>query len=250
MEHRIGVMDSGMGGLTVVRSLIAKHVPASLIYVGDNANMPYGNKSSEEIIALSKAMIEALIAQKVDAIAIACNTISTLVERLRPMTSIPLIDIIRPTARYIAACGQKQIGLFATEFTVKSGLYAKFAKEINPEVQLYAVASRSLAAYIDTAIEDEASIRQEIARMLDELASLANVHTIVLGCTHYPIVLPIFKALAPQITFIDPADLQAEEVLRYLPQPTLDIFTSGQAERYQRMLEHLGLPTPRSISSF
>ncbi|MEN6490439.1 MAG: glutamate racemase, partial [Rectinema sp.] len=208
MRRRIGVIDSGVGGLTVVRSLVSRRAPVDIVYVGDNANMPYGNRPLGEIVSLAARMLARLSEHDVEAVAIACNTISATVEHLRPLSKVPLVDIIHPAAEALARRGEPDVGLFATEFTVKSGLHAKLVSELYPAVKVHGVSSPRLAALIDGALDGESAIRDEIASMLEKLASLHPVTTVLLGCTHYPIVMETFTSLAPDIAFIDPADLQ------------------------------------------
>ncbi len=208
-----------MGGLTVVRGIYALGAPVDIVYVGDNANVPYGNRSLDEIVELSVRMLRNLEASGVEAVAIACNTISATVETLRARTKLPLIDIISLGAEYLAERGEHDVGLFATEFTVKSGMHEAIAKARNPDVHVHGVASATLAALIDTSIDDEPAIRSEVSSMLARLGSTASargantIHTVLLGCTHYPIVADIFRALAPTVEFVDPAYLQAQAVL-------------------------------------
>lgn len=260
MRHKIGIIDSGVGGLTVVRSLVVRGMPFDVIYVGDNANMPYGNRSAAEIIALTMRMLTLLSEYSVEAVAIACNTISAIADQVRPYSSVPLVDIISPAAEALAGRGESDVGLFATEFTVKSGLHAARVRELNPAVKVLGVASPRLAALIDGAIDDEKAIRDEIASMLQRLEAVQPVKTVLLGCTHYPIVMDIFKSLAPDIDFIDPADLQADAVLRLFSRDrreaadstnaakaSLDLVTSGNPESYRTIMARLGIPEPRSI---
>ncbi len=260
MRHKIGIIDSGMGGLTVVRSLVSRSAPLDIVYVGDNANMPYGNRPAAEIVSLTMRMLDLLSEHRVEAVAIACNTISATVGQLRPLSKVPLVDIISPAAEALARRGESDVGLFATEFTVKSGLHAERVRELNPAVKVHGVSSPRLAALIDGSIGDEEVIRDEIASMLERLASLHPVKTVLLGCTHYPIVMEIFKSLAPDIEFIDPADLQADAVMRLLfrdervapdaacaDTPSLDIFTSGTPESYRPIMRRLRIPEARSI---
>ncbi len=261
MRHTIGIIDSGIGGLTVVRSLVSEGAPLDIVYVGDNANMPYGNRPAAEIVSLTMRMLDLLSEREVEAVAIACNTISATVGQLRPLSKVPLVDIISPAAEALARRGEPDVGLFATEFTVKSGLHAKRVRELNPAVRVHGVPSPRLAALIDGAIGDEKAIRDEIASMLEKLAALHPVKTVLLGCTHYPIVMEIFKSLAPAIEFIDPADLQADAVMRLLSHdggqapgaahadaPSLDIVTSGAPESYRLIMKRLRIPEARSIS--
>ena len=257
-RHRIGVIDSGMGGLTVVRSLCSIQVPLDIIYVGDNANVPYGNRPLTEIVTLTERMLDVLDRRKVEAVAIACNTISATVDILEPRSKMPLVDIIRPAARAMARLDEPDVGLFATEFTVQSGLHAKLIHNANPAVTVHAVASARLAALIDSVPWDEAAIREEIASMIAKMRRDGPVRTVLLGCTHYPIVQNVFEELAPDMRFIDPAGLEAEEVLRTvgistapakLSQPSsekstisLEVITSGDPAAYRRMFDKLGIP--------
>lgn len=264
MRHSIGVMDSGMGGLTVVRSIYALGAPVDIVYVGDNANVPYGNRSLDEIVVLSEKMLRVLEARSVEAVAIACNTISATVETLRARTRLPLIDIISLGADFLAARSEPDVGLFATEFTVKSGMHAAIARVRNPNVHVHGVASATLAALIDGSIDDERAIRAEISSMLARLDATATaqsaspIRTVLLGCTHYPIVMDIFRSLAPTIEFIDPAQLQARAALSLVGMdgsgpaqvasseprmgPSLEVITSGSFDDYRAMLERLDIP--------
>ena len=276
MNEKIGVIDSGMGGLTVVRSLLLKNVPADIIYIGDNANVPYGNRPLDEIVELTSHMLEVLSERNIRIVAIACNTISATIDRLELFGEFSIVDIISPAARYLATCGESDIGLFGTEFTIGSGLHAKLASDLNPAVRIHGVPSRRLAALIDESIEDESAIREEISSMLAQLVALHPVHKVLLGCTHYPIVMDLFKSLAPEMEFIDPADLQAKAVVELLKKadwqsnliknrsienaeqaegvlfdefvsPSLEIITSGTEEAYRTMLNKLGIPEARRI---
>jgi len=263
-----------MGGLTVVRSLFRLGAPVDIVYVGDNANMPYGNRPVGEIIELTGRMLKMLEARDVEIIALACNTISATVKQLKNITKLPLIDIISLGASYLASRGERDVGLFATEFTVKSALHASYVRALAPEVRVHGIASATLAALIDSSLDDERAIRAEISSMLARLAASATdttdaaavaaapVRTVLLGCTHYPIVLDIFKALAPAIDFIDPAELQAKAICAQLGieysearhaktrGPSLEIITSGSLEGYRAMLARLGIPMARRFLNF
>ncbi len=276
MNEKIGVIDSGMGGLTVVRSLLLRNVPADIVYIGDNANVPYGNRPLDEIVELTLRMLEVLSERNIRIVAIACNTISATIDRLKPFWGSSIVDIISPAAQYLATCGESDLGLFGTEFTVRSGLHAKLVSDLNPAVHIHGVPSRRLAALIDESIDDKSAISKEISSMLAQLAALHPVHSVLLGCTHYPIVMDLFKSLAPEMEFIDPADLQAKAVIELLKKADwqsnlienrsienaeqaegvlfsesvkscLEIVTSGTEKAYRTMLSRLGIPEACSI---
>ncbi|MDH7484031.1 MAG: aspartate/glutamate racemase family protein [Spirochaetales bacterium] len=257
---RVGVLDSGVGGLTVVRSLIQKRAPFEILYFGDNANMPYGNRTSGEIVGLAKRMLDFLAARGIQAAAVACNTIAPIVDRLEPAFPFPILDIVKPAAEQLARRGEPEIGLFATEFTVYSGMHTWIAHAINPDLTIHGVSSRHLAALIDASPWDEAAIRAEINSMVEAMRVHRAVRTILLGCTHYPIVLDMFEEAAPEMEFLDPADLQAEALLSLFQRdealaadgtddvgPVLDIYTTGNPAVFQPVLERLGIGAPRSL---
>ncbi len=164
---------------------------------------------------------------------------------------------------------------------MKSGMHAAITKARNPSVNVHGVASATLAALIDASIDDESAIRAEISSMLAQLESTAaahgatTIHTMLLGCTHYPIVMDIFRSLAPHIEFIDPAHLQAQAVLSLVGASrreldaereehsatgvetgakralssgsSLEVLTSGSFDAYRAMFARLGIPQPRRI---
>jgi glutamate racemase len=242
--------------MTVVRELSALLPGADIVYFGDSANVPYGNRTESEIVSLTCAMLDFMAARRVDAVAIACNTISTLVDRFRPQYDFPILSIIEPAAAHVAASNLAHIGLIATEFTVRTGAYQKLIARGNPSTQVHGLGSRSLAALIEAEESDDEAIDAEVGRLLSSLFEACPVRDIILGCTHYPIVLDSFRKHAPDVNFIDPALLQAREVKRLLEQKgiaagaglgDLDISTSGGAAGFERILEKLRIERPRRI---
>jgi glutamate racemase len=252
----IGVIDSGVGGMTVVGE-IAKILPgAAIIYFGDSANVPYGNRAESEIIDLTCAMLDFMREKGVALVAVACNTISTLIDKLQPRYQFPIFSIIKPAAAHIAASTLAHVGLFATEFTVKTGHYQKLIHEKNPSIKVHAVGSKSLAALMEASAYDQSAVDAEVSSLLSILFSEYPVKDIILGCTHYPIALHTFRKYAPDINFIDPAALQAREVRRYLESHgyvpaqspgSLEIYTSGTGTSFTRILESLEIRIPSRI---
>jgi len=257
-EKKIGVVDSGLGGLTVVRELERLLPEESIAYFGDNANCPYGNRPKGEILDLSRAMLDFMREQGVKIVAIACNTISILAGELRTQYDFPIVSIIEAACSHAAAQNFDQIGLFATEFTVKAGLYNTLIHSRSPETKVYGVPSRTLAALVDDAHFNENAAETEIRSMLDLLLKAApRVKHVILGCTHYPLVQELFEKAAPGLSFINPAVLHAEAVkaqleeqglLRETPQPNLEIFTSGEKSQYERAITKLGIRGPFTLS--
>ncbi len=176
---RIGMFDSGIGGLTVLKNLIKKYPNNEYIYFGDTLNNPYGNKTIEELKELSTNIINFLVNKKVDIIIIACGTISSnLSSYLKDNYDIPIIDIITPTIDYLNNSNLNKIGVIATQATVNSKI---FSSRINKDIK--EVACPMLVPFIENNNIDE--INNYIHEYLNELK---DREVIVLGCTHYPII--------------------------------------------------------------
>jgi len=258
-EKFIGVLDSGLGGLTVVRELERILPNESIVYFGDNANCPYGNRQKEEILNLSHAMLDFLQNRGVKIAAIACNTISTLVAGFRTRYGFPVVSIIEEACNYIARENLEQIAVFATEFTIKQGFYNTLLGQLSPETRVYGIPSRALAALVDEGDFYSTAIYEEVRSLLKLLRqNHPEVKHAVLGCTHYPIVQDIFEKEAPDISFINPAAVQADAVKALLteggllndtPAPLLDINTTGKKQPYEAAVKKLAISRPFAISA-
>ena len=261
--EKIGVMDSGLGGLTVVRELERILPGENIVYFGDNANCPYGNRPREEIFKLSCAMLDFMQKQGVKTVAIACNTISTLVQDLRERYEFPIVSIIEEASKYVAAEGLPQVGVFATEFTISQGSYKTLLGQLRPETKVFGIASRTLAALVDEGRFSDGETLEEVTSLLDKMKGMLcmpghpELKHIVLGCTHYPIVQDLFEKAAPGLTFINPAAVQAEAVkaqltgrglLNNAQQPSLDIYTSGEKQPYEAAIKKLGIRGPLTVT--
>ncbi|MCR5825563.1 MAG: glutamate racemase [Oscillospiraceae bacterium] len=249
----IGVLDSGVGGLTVVRRLQAQLPGEDILYFGDSANVPYGNRSEDEIFALTMKMIHFLAQRDVKCIAIACNTISTIVKRLRAVEPCPLLSIVEAGASYVVREKLPRVGLIATEFTVSKGAYDARIHAHAPRCEVVSKGSPSLAALIDGGCFGGAAVETEIRTQVDNILSRAPVEHLLLACTHFPIVEDSFRACYPQLKLIDPAEQQAKAVDLLLtergwhneqPRGTLSIYTTGDPALYADVAGRLGLAAP------
>lgn len=175
---KIGVFDSGIGGLTVLNKLIEKYPNNEYIYYGDTKNIPYGNKSIEQLKELSSNIINFLIEKKVDLIVIACGTVSSnLSDYLKQKYNIKIIDIISPVINYLNNCDYNKIGVIATQSTINSNIFNNINKDIKQ------VACPKLVPLIEN------NNINELKKTFDEyLIDLYDRDLIVLGCTHYPII--------------------------------------------------------------
>jgi len=245
----IGVADSGLGGLSVVLALQKILPQENLIYFGDTANCPYGNKSNDELLSLSGRMLSFLEQQGVKCIALACNTTSALAEPLRSRLNTPLITVAESAADAIGRLGLREVGLLATVSTVSGGIYANRIHTIDPTIQVYSAASRNLAALVENTQTPKEAIASEICTAMTPLLEHKLSH-VILGCTHYPLVLDIFERCCPDVKFLDPAPYQALSVREYLTarnlcgeqkKPTLTIYTTGTPDRFERTCKENGL---------
>lgn len=249
----IGVLDSGIGGLTVARELLRLMPGENVVYFGDSANCPYGNRTKNDILGLTLSALGFLQEKNVKIAAVACNTISSLIDEYRGRFSLPIVSIIEAACAHIAEFSPAEVGVFATEFTIAQGLYDAFITRLSPGTHVYGVASRTLAGLVDSGNFDGPETVSEVGRLVDVLRKEhPEITHIVLGCTHYPVVADLFERAAPGVTFINPAREQAKAVRKLLSergtltrsnenQPSLNIFTSGKKEAYERTLDKLGI---------
>lgn len=176
---RIGVFDSGIGGLTVLKTLIKKYPNNEYIYYGDTKNLPYGNKSIEELKELSCNIVDFLLKKEVDMIVIACGTISSnLSSYLREKYNIRIIDIISPTINYLNNSNYNNIGVLATQATVKSKI---FSRNVNKNI-------KEVACPMFVPIIENNKIYELNNYFKEYLEDLKDCDLIVLGCTHYPLI--------------------------------------------------------------
>ena len=252
----IGVTDSGIGGLTLVRRLQQLLPGEDIIYFGDSANCPYGNRSFDDIFRLSSNMLRYLGDQGVKCLAMACNTTSTIVDRLQPCFPFRLVDIIAPAAEYVAHEQLERVGLIATEFTVSTGAYDRQIHDRLPDCRVVSKGSPLLAALVDRGDFDRDAIDGEIRTQVDSILSRERVEHLILACTHYPIVEENFRRCYPQLQLIDPAYEQAAAVRDYLTgehalndhsRGRFTICTSGDPQVYVSVARRLGLFEPNEL---
>jgi glutamate racemase len=210
----IGVFDSGIGGLTVVRALRRLLPEEDIIYLGDTARVPYGNKSHATIerYALQAGTILARYHPKL--MVIACNTASAHgLAALQAAAPCPVIGVIEPGAE-AAAAAQGPVGVVGTLATIQSGAYENAIRRRNPEAVIHSLACPLLVSFAEEGWLDDPITDAVCRRYLNQIPF--EVHTVVLGCTHYPILLPSLARTRPGTTWLDSGELTAQAVERLL----------------------------------
>ena len=201
----IGIFDSGVGGLSVFKELYSLLPQENYIYFGDTKNLPYGNKTSEELINISKSIFDYFQTKKVKAVIMACNTTSAITyDVLKDNYDFRIYPVVQTVAKTIANSGVKRIGVFATKATINSHAYKKNIQAINPDIEVVEIACPEWVNIVENELQNEKEAIQNIKMHLDEMMSF-NVDKIILGCTHYPFLLGVLTQFAPKELFINPA---------------------------------------------
>ena len=220
----IGILDSGVGGLTVFKQTERLLPNENIIYLGDTKRMPYGNKAKEEIIMLANKMISYLEEQGVKAVLLACNTISSHIDKLT--STVPIFSIVKAGSELaIKKCDETNdalIGLIATKATVNSGSYNKEIHKINKDINIISNDSTRLPKVIDSQIENKPLLNQLIKECIKPIIDKdKNVKNLILGCSHFPIIEKEINDIYNDLTLLDPAEQMVENVRMYLKDKNL-----------------------------
>ena len=240
----IGVFDSGVGGLTVLREITRRLPAESTVYLGDNARAPYGTRSDEEVLRFTRQAVDTLLERDVKLVVIACNTSTAVaLADLRRRYPLPILGVIRPgAAAAVLASRVRRVGVIATPATVRSHAYFNAIKEENPAVEVYEHATPALVPMVEAGLlsgrDVEATVRESLAPLLGErdtsgefifpLPSSARIDTLLLGCTHYPLLRPILEAVAGErVAVVDSATATASALVDLLAMNALDVPSPG-----------------------
>lgn len=221
----IGVFDSGVGGLTVVREIMRQIPNEKIVYFGDTARVPYGSKSKDTVTRFSRQIVRFLQTQEVKAIVVACNTASAYaLSELEKEVDIPIIGVVKPGAKVAAdtTCNGK-IGVIATEGTISSGIYSEYIKEIKSDAKVIGKACPLFVPLIEEGLWED-PVTDEIARRyLTEFTQQdKDIDTLILGCTHYPLIRSTLGRIAGEnVTLVNPAYETALELKRLLSEKDL-----------------------------
>ncbi len=212
-DKYIAVIDSGMGGLTVVDALRKMYPQENILFFADTKNLPYGDKSKQEIITLSIKTIDYLNRQPIQAIVIACNTIdSNAGKLLQENSKVPLYRIIEPTSLEAARqTKNKKIAVLATNAAINSNAYKNTLLNIDKDLTIYQIACPKLVPLIESGHfdKDDKLIQEAVKEYLLPLLE-KGIDTLILGCTHYPLLTDIFKQLAPHVNLVSSSQQAAQ----------------------------------------
>ena len=219
----IGIFDSGVGGLTVLAE-IRKTLPnENIIYLGDTKNFPYGSKSKEEIIEFAIQNVKTLMEKQVKVIIIACGTAtSQALDVLKQKFDIPIIGIIEPTVEYIKNKKYQEIGVIATEGTIRSGAWEQKLKEENPQINVINKACPMLATIAEEGKAQSAEGRKVIKQYMKPFKE-NKINKIILGCTHYPIYEKIIREeLGYEVELINTGVTVSKYLQKYLKENEME----------------------------
>ena len=203
----VGVFDSGVGGLTVAREIMRQIPEERLIYFGDTARLPYGSKSKDTIVRYSRQVVRFLRTKDVKAIVIACNTASAYaLETIQAETDIPVIGVINAGARTaVSATRNGRIGVIGTEGTIGSGIYTEVIRKLGPQTQVIGKACPLFVPLVEEGLLHD-SVTDEIASRYLSVLKGKYIDTLVLGCTHYPLLRSTLgRLMGDAVTLVNPA---------------------------------------------
>lgn len=234
---RIGLFDSGVGGLSVLRrlqqlaKLDATHA-FEFVYLGDTARCPYGNREPAEIREFISQIVAFLGQRNVHHVVMACNTSAAIgLNHARQVSTVPVHDLISPTAKFVAA-NYRRVGVMATQSTVRSGAFSKKILYHAPECQVFEVACPKLVPLVEAGCLSGDEVKAALVEYTSKLEEW-DVEAIILGCTHFPFMLDAVRALLPKrVALIDPADFLGRQM----------IFDLSLATTPERWLEELPEP--------
>ncbi len=211
-DRAIGVFDSGVGGLTVVRSLMERLPSENIIYFGDTARVPYGIKSVDTINRYASQITEFLLKRDVKLLIVACNTMAAVAyQTIKDLSDVPVLEVIEASAHNaVRQSRAKVIGVIGTPATINSNAYARAIRHCDKTIKIYSQACPLFVPLVEEGLfEHEAT--NLIAREYLKPLMAEKIDTLVLGCTHYPLLKPLLQDIAgPEVTLIDSAQAMAD----------------------------------------
>ena len=243
----IGIVDSGVGGLTVARAILDQLPHEPILYIGDTARGPYGPRPLAEVREFAIEIMDQLVTDGVKMIVIACNSASAATLRdARERYDVPVIEVVHPAVRRaVAATRNGRIGVIGTEMTINSGAYNDaFAAAL--DVEIYSAACPRFVEFVESGVTGGDEILAVARQYLLPLQE-ADVDTLVLGCTHYPLLTGVLSyVMGDEVTLVSSAEETAKDVYRtlvanhlvrgaFLPEPEYQFFATGDPDSFQQL---------------
>ncbi|MBI4036014.1 glutamate racemase [Candidatus Daviesbacteria bacterium] len=238
----IGIFDSGIGGLTVTKEIVKLLPHESIIYIGDTARVPYGTRSKEVITKFAKQLVNFLLKRKVKFLVVACNTISSVaLDEIKKISPVPVIGVIIPAAKKATEeTKNKKIGVIGTQGTIASYAYEKEIKKINLKIKVVATACPLFVSLAEEGLGDHPAAKLLAKDYLEEIIS-SGVDILILGCTHYPLLLETIRnVVGPKVNIVDSAvptaqqlkiTLENNNLLSDSKEPTLEFYVTDAPDR-------------------
>ena len=243
----IGVFDSGVGGLTVVREIVRQLPDENIVYFGDTARVPYGSKSKNTIIRFSEQIIRFLKTKNVKAIVIACNTASALaLDAVRHEFDVSIIGVVIPGARAaVEATQDNKVGVIGTDATVQSGMYTKIIQGMNPDIQVIEKACPLFVPLVEEGFKEHV-VTEEIIEYYLQSMKESDIDAMILGCTHYPLLRSKIRSyMGERIQIVNPAYETAMDLKQLLKEGNMandrskmhshyEFYVSDTAEKFRQ----------------
>ncbi|MFD0698645.1 glutamate racemase [Paenibacillus sp. GCM10027628] len=249
MQQAIAVLDSGVGGLTVVKEVMRQLPQEKVIYFGDTARSPYGPRPAEEVCSFTRQIVDYLVQFNPKMIVIACNTATAVaIEDIRNRVSIPVLGVISPGARAaIKTTRSGVVGVIGTDGTIRSMAYEQALRTIAPGIQVYSEACPMLAPFVEKGLFDAEEANVIVEQSLRSLVG-KPIDCLILGCTHYPFLMhSISRVMGPGVSLISSADETAREISTILYHhgmlassglmPIHQFFCSGEPELFRQIAQ-------------
>ncbi|WP_089966439.1 glutamate racemase [Lihuaxuella thermophila] len=253
-EYAIGILDSGVGGLTVAKEVMRQLPRETIYYFGDTKRCPYGPRSEKEVRQFTFEIVNFLLQFPLKAILIACNTATAAaLNAVKERVGIPVLGVIEPGARAaIKASRQNRIGVIGTQGTIQSKAYEKALQRIHPDITVYSLACPAFVPLVESGYRHTRVAEEVVAETLKPFQAV-QLDTLILGCTHYPLLYePIAKVMGKEVAIISSAEETAVELSTILQHKNLlsgkektahCFFTTGEADSFARIAEDwLGRP--------
>lgn len=240
----IGIFDSGIGGLTVAKEIIKLLPNESVIYLGDTARVPYGTRSPEMVTKFALELVNFLLERQVKCLVVACNTISAIcLDKIIKVSPVPVLGVIQPAVKKAVEISKGKIGIIGTPGTIRSRLYEKAIKKLMKKAKVYSCACPLFVPLAEEGLHKHRVTKLVAKDYLDEMIK-AKIDTLILGCTHYPLLTAAIHETMGNVNLVDGGEpvalelkkmLEKENLLSSNSKPTLQFYVTDAPERVYKV---------------